>query len=136
MFYSDTLPKSAASAALARRVLDRLEGRADPDALADARLLVFELVANAVEHVDTDGGGCAVERRSIPDNRRAYGRIHVVREGTDGRLLSVVAQMAEAVNRRRDDRRVTMRQRAVHRGARLGRETIMLRHQRQPEQRG
>jgi len=45
-------------------VLDRLEGRADPDALADARLLVSELIANAVEHVELDGGiGLRVDMR-------------------------------------------------------------------------
>lgn len=55
MFYSESLPKSASSAARARRVLDRLEGRVDPAALANARLLVSELVANAVEHVRADG---------------------------------------------------------------------------------
>jgi anti-sigma regulatory factor (Ser/Thr protein kinase) len=55
MFYSESLPKSASSAAAARRVLDRLEGRMNREALANARLLVSELVANAVEHVREDG---------------------------------------------------------------------------------
>jgi anti-sigma regulatory factor (Ser/Thr protein kinase) len=55
MFYSETLPKSASSAAQARRVLDRLEGRVGAKALANARLLVSELVANAVEHVRETG---------------------------------------------------------------------------------
>jgi anti-sigma regulatory factor (Ser/Thr protein kinase) len=55
MFYSESLPKSASSAAAARRVLDRLECRMDREALANARLLVSELVANAVEHVPEDG---------------------------------------------------------------------------------
>lgn len=55
MFYSETLPKSASSAARARRVLDRLRGRVDDEALANARLLVSELVANAVEHVPAEG---------------------------------------------------------------------------------
>jgi anti-sigma regulatory factor (Ser/Thr protein kinase) len=51
MFYSEVLPKTPGSAAEARRVLDRLAGEIDPDRLADARLLVSELIANAVEHV-------------------------------------------------------------------------------------
>jgi anti-sigma regulatory factor (Ser/Thr protein kinase) len=65
MFYSETLPKSAGSAAEARRVLDRLEGQADPEALSNARLLVSELIANAVEHVSADGGiGLRIDMRN------------------------------------------------------------------------
>jgi anti-sigma regulatory factor (Ser/Thr protein kinase) len=55
MFYSETLPKSASSAAEARRVLDRLNGEVDAQVLANARLLVSELIANAVEHVAAPG---------------------------------------------------------------------------------
>jgi anti-sigma regulatory factor (Ser/Thr protein kinase) len=55
MFYSETLPKAAASAAEARRVLDRLDGEVDGRVLDNARLLASELVANAVEHVPEDG---------------------------------------------------------------------------------
>jgi anti-sigma regulatory factor (Ser/Thr protein kinase) len=55
MRYSETLPKSPGSPARARRVLARLEGELDESALASARLLVSELVANAVEHVSGDG---------------------------------------------------------------------------------
>jgi anti-sigma regulatory factor (Ser/Thr protein kinase) len=55
MFYSERLPKAIASPSRARRVLDRLEGQMDDTALANARLLVSELVANAVEHVPGDG---------------------------------------------------------------------------------
>ena len=55
MHYSETLPKSAASAAQARRVLDRLDGDVAEPVLANARLLVSELVANAVEHVREEG---------------------------------------------------------------------------------
>jgi anti-sigma regulatory factor (Ser/Thr protein kinase) len=55
VLYSESLPKSASSAARARRVLDRLEGRVDAEALANARLLVSELIANAVKHVEEDG---------------------------------------------------------------------------------
>jgi anti-sigma regulatory factor (Ser/Thr protein kinase) len=64
MFYSETLPKAASSAADARRVLDRLNGEVDRRALDNARLLVSELVANAVEHVREDGViGLRVELR-------------------------------------------------------------------------
>jgi anti-sigma regulatory factor (Ser/Thr protein kinase) len=55
MFYKEVLPKAIGSAAEARRALDRLEGTIDEDRLADARLLVSELVANAIEHVNEDG---------------------------------------------------------------------------------
>jgi len=51
----EQLPKDLESAACARRVLDRLAGELDPLVLANARLLVTELVANAVEHVDEEG---------------------------------------------------------------------------------
>jgi anti-sigma regulatory factor (Ser/Thr protein kinase) len=51
----EQLPKVPASAARARRLLARLEGRVDPLVLANAQLLVTELVANAVEHVERDG---------------------------------------------------------------------------------
>ena len=64
MLYSETLPKSPASAARARRALDRLAGEFPRDVLADARLLVSELIANAVEHVQ--GGesiGLRIETR-------------------------------------------------------------------------
>jgi anti-sigma regulatory factor (Ser/Thr protein kinase) len=55
MRYSETLPKSPGSPARARRVLDRLSGDVDDRSLGNARLLVSELVANAVEHVPADG---------------------------------------------------------------------------------
>lgn len=55
MFYSTSLPKSPASAAEARRFLDRLGDDVSLKVLDNARLLVSELVANAVEHVAEDG---------------------------------------------------------------------------------
>jgi anti-sigma regulatory factor (Ser/Thr protein kinase) len=55
MYFSEVLPKAAVAAALARRALDRLSGQVDEQRLDDARLLVSELVANAVEHVDQQG---------------------------------------------------------------------------------
>ena len=55
MFYSVNLPKSSSAAVQARRAVDRLTEEVDRDTLADARLLVSELVTNAVEHVDADG---------------------------------------------------------------------------------
>jgi anti-sigma regulatory factor (Ser/Thr protein kinase) len=55
MFYKELLPKATGSAAEARRALDRLEGTIDENRLADARLLVSELVANAIVHVNEDG---------------------------------------------------------------------------------
>jgi anti-sigma regulatory factor (Ser/Thr protein kinase) len=55
MFYSVNLAKSSSAAAQARRAVDRLNGNVRRDTVADARLLVSELVTNAVEHVDADG---------------------------------------------------------------------------------
>jgi anti-sigma regulatory factor (Ser/Thr protein kinase) len=49
------LPKAPGSAACAREVLSRLTGRVGERTLADAKLLVTELVANAVQHVREDG---------------------------------------------------------------------------------
>jgi serine/threonine-protein kinase RsbW len=55
MFFTEVLPKAVVSAALARRALDRLAGEVDQRRIEDAQLLVSELIANAVEHVDEDG---------------------------------------------------------------------------------
>jgi anti-sigma regulatory factor (Ser/Thr protein kinase) len=55
MFYTVNLPKSSSAAAQARRAVERLHGKVRRDTLADARLLVSELVTNAVEHVSADG---------------------------------------------------------------------------------
>jgi anti-sigma regulatory factor (Ser/Thr protein kinase) len=49
------LPKDPGSAACAREVLTRLTGQVSDRTLADAKLLVTELVANAVQHVSEDG---------------------------------------------------------------------------------
>ncbi|WP_081686502.1 ATP-binding protein [Candidatus Solirubrobacter pratensis] len=76
MFYSEVLPKAPGSAAEARRVLDRLAGQIDADRLADARLLVSELIANAVEHVAEDG---EIELRIDVDPQRL--RVEVLDPG-------------------------------------------------------
>jgi anti-sigma regulatory factor (Ser/Thr protein kinase) len=55
MFYSETLPKSPTSPARARQLLDRLSDQIDEQVLENARLLVSELVTNAVEHVREEG---------------------------------------------------------------------------------
>lgn len=55
VFYSTSLTKSPAAAAQARLLLDRIRADVGPDVLENARLLVSELVANAVEHVKEDG---------------------------------------------------------------------------------
>jgi anti-sigma regulatory factor (Ser/Thr protein kinase) len=49
------LPMEPGSAAAARRVLDQLDGKVDPDKLETARLLVTEVVTNAVRHVKRPG---------------------------------------------------------------------------------
>jgi anti-sigma regulatory factor (Ser/Thr protein kinase) len=76
MFYSEVLPKSAGSAAEARRLLDRLAGKLAEDRLSDARLLVSELIANAVEHVSEAG---QIELRIDVDDRRL--RVEVLDPG-------------------------------------------------------
>jgi anti-sigma regulatory factor (Ser/Thr protein kinase) len=48
------LPQAPTAPALARRIVDRVE-RLRPDAAINARLLVSELVANAVRHVRREG---------------------------------------------------------------------------------
>jgi len=55
MFYSESLPKSSTSPALARQMLDRLHPELPEPVLNDARLLISEAVTNAVEHVRADG---------------------------------------------------------------------------------
>jgi anti-sigma regulatory factor (Ser/Thr protein kinase) len=55
VFYSTSLPKAPGSVARARRFLDRVRDDVSEPVLENARLLVSELVANAVEHVDEEG---------------------------------------------------------------------------------
>jgi anti-sigma regulatory factor (Ser/Thr protein kinase) len=55
MFYSVTLPKSPGSAAQARDLIARVGDQLPAKVLDDARLLISELVANAVEHVVETG---------------------------------------------------------------------------------
>lgn len=58
------LPKAATAPAIARQVIDRLE-RLRPDVAVNARLLVSELVANAVRHVQARGEiGMSVDLRA------------------------------------------------------------------------
>jgi anti-sigma regulatory factor (Ser/Thr protein kinase) len=55
MTVTSQLPKQADAAAIARRVLDEFDGRIDPAKLETARLLVTEVVTNAVRHVKREG---------------------------------------------------------------------------------
>ena len=55
VFYSTSLPKSPGSAAQARLFLDAIRDAVDPRVFENARLLLSELVANAIEHVQEDG---------------------------------------------------------------------------------
>ena len=50
-----SLPKAPEAAAQARRAVEQLHGHLTPDQLETARLLVTEVVTNAVRHVDCDG---------------------------------------------------------------------------------
>jgi anti-sigma regulatory factor (Ser/Thr protein kinase) len=76
MYFSEVLPKAAAAAAEARRALDRLAGEIDQRRLNDAQLLVSELIANAVEHVDQQG---TIELRVDNDDERL--RVEVLDPG-------------------------------------------------------
>jgi anti-sigma regulatory factor (Ser/Thr protein kinase) len=69
MYFSEVLPKAASAAAMARRALDRLAGVVDQRRLEDARLLVSELIANAVEHVEQQG---IIELRVDNDDERLH----------------------------------------------------------------
>lgn len=80
--YSDTsdleveLPRSTTGPAAARRALASwCEGRADPDVIADAELLVSELASNAVVH----GQGAVVLRARLERDRL---RIELVDQGS------------------------------------------------------
>jgi anti-sigma regulatory factor (Ser/Thr protein kinase) len=78
MFYSERLPSAPRSPAAARRVVERLEPEVDAMTLANLRLLVSELVTNAIEHVD---GGAEIEL----DVGLEDGRVHVeVRDSGSG----------------------------------------------------
>src|SRR4051794_32232776 len=55
MFYSQMLPQAPGSPAAARQLIERVRAGLSAQAFDDARLLLSELVANAVEHVDEDG---------------------------------------------------------------------------------
>jgi anti-sigma regulatory factor (Ser/Thr protein kinase) len=48
------LPSTSSAPARARGALDRMEGRIAPDCMRDVRLLVSELVTNAVRHAGGD----------------------------------------------------------------------------------
>ena len=56
MKYELELPRGIDSAAVARHALDGLDGRLPTDQLGDVRLLVSELVTNAVRHAALDPG--------------------------------------------------------------------------------
>ena len=61
-----TLPSIPESIAVARHVLDRLEGSLPDPMLEDMRLLVSEVVTNSIRHAP---GGQAVELRIRVDRR-------------------------------------------------------------------
>src|SRR3954452_13020634 len=55
MFYSQILPQAPGSAAAARALVERVRAELSQQDFDDARLLISELVANAVEHAQADG---------------------------------------------------------------------------------
>jgi anti-sigma regulatory factor (Ser/Thr protein kinase) len=76
MFYSESFPKSPAASAAARQLIGRFAADLPESTLDDARLLVSELVANAVEHA-ADGGDVEV-RADLADGRL---RVEVMNSG-------------------------------------------------------
>jgi anti-sigma regulatory factor (Ser/Thr protein kinase) len=76
MHFSEVLPKAVVSAAMARHALDRLASEVDWRRLEDAQLLVSELIANAVEHVEQEG---VIELRVDNDAERL--RVEVLDPG-------------------------------------------------------
>jgi len=82
---SEELPKAPTAPAQARRLLERLDGQIPRTRLEDARLLVSEVVANAVEHVDAEG------------------QIHVSVQLEDGRLRVDVDDPGRGFSPRRRD---------------------------------
>lgn len=73
---SEDLPKAPTAPARARRLLDRFDAKIPRERLDDARLLVSEVVTNAVEHVDAEGD---IHVSVAFENRRL--RIEVVDPG-------------------------------------------------------
>ena len=70
MTFDLELPSTSAAPAKARGALERIAGRLTPERMRDVRLLVSELVTNAVRHaggkdvrlvVDLDGGKLRIE---------------------------------------------------------------------------
>ena len=57
MTFELELPRGLDSAAVARHALNGLEGRLPADQLGDVRLLVSELVTNAIRHAELDDQG-------------------------------------------------------------------------------
>src|SRR4051812_27675035 len=96
MYFSEVLPKAASAAAMARRALDRLVGEVDQRRLEDARLLVSELIANAVEHVEQQG---IIELRVDNDDERL--RVEVLDPGEgfqpDGHRPAAEAESARGL---------------------------------------
>ena len=78
MYFATTLPHEPGSIPAARRVLRRLEGEIDELTLRNARLLVSELVTNAVRHVPA-GEDDEIELVVDRDDRRV--RIEVADRG-------------------------------------------------------
>jgi len=110
MFYSERLENAPKSSAAARRVVERLVNDVDDMTLANLRLLVSELVSNAIEHgrpggridlevgleegtirvaVADEGPGFVPRPRAVGDSLSSGWGLHFVellaeRWGTDG----------------------------------------------------
>ena len=70
----------ATAPAMGRRVLDGLSDGLEPTRLDDARLLLTELIANAIQHGNLDG----TDRIAVVLRRRADGIVVEVADPGDG----------------------------------------------------
>lgn len=76
----------ATAAAMGRRVLDGLSDGLEPNRLDDARLLLTELIANAIQHGNLDGA----DRISVVLRRRADGIVVEVADPGQGAPVAAV----------------------------------------------
>jgi anti-sigma regulatory factor (Ser/Thr protein kinase) len=112
MLYTERLESEPESSAAARRVVERLEPELDVAVLADLRLLVSELVTNAIEHVPGEDDititvSLQDERVRVEVTDSGSGFAYRAREAGDpqgsGWGLHFVGLLAESWGARTDD---------------------------------
>lgn len=109
MFYSERLQNAPRSSAAARRIVERLEPQLDPETLANLRLLVSELVTNAVRHACGESFEVRLEvtqdmlRLEVRDDGSGFQpRIQPSDDGTGGYGLYIVERLADRWGVERD----------------------------------